>query len=66
MLMSKFLQGQFQPQMQMFNQMMSGKTLEQQKQTILNMAQSKGFDINQKIFSEQDLQMFGVQFPRKG
>ena len=32
--------------MQQFNQMMSGKTYEQQKETLLNYAQSKGFDRN--------------------
>ena len=68
MLMNRLMTGQLQnmPQMQLFNQMMSGKTFEQQKQTILNMAQSKGLDINQKIFSEQDLKMFGLTIPRKG
>ena len=65
-IMSKFLAGKFQPQMQMFNQMMSGKTPEQQMQTILNMARSKGIDINQKMFSESDLREFGLSSPRKG
>lgn len=54
------------PQMQMFNQMMAGKNFEQQKQTILNMAESKGFDINAKIFSAQDVQALGFNIPRKG
>lgn len=67
MLINRAMTGQLQnmPQMQMFNQMMAGKTFEQQKQTLFNMAESKGFDINAKIFSEQDLQMFGI-IPRKG
>ena len=34
------------PRMQQFNQMMAGKTIEQQKETLLNYAQSKGFDRN--------------------
>lgn len=34
------------PRMQQFNQLMSGKTYEQQKETLLNYAQSKGFDRN--------------------
>lgn len=34
------------PLMQQFNQMMAGKSYEQQKQTLLNYAQSKGFDPN--------------------
>ncbi len=67
-LISNFLQGKLSnsPQMQTFNQMMSGKTPEQQMQTILNMAKSKGFDINQKMFSEADLKSLGLSFPRKG
>lgn len=44
MLMS----GKFQndPRMQQFNQLMAGKSYEQQKETILNYAQSRGFDRN--------------------
>jgi len=34
------------PIMQQFNQMMAGKTLEQQKETLLNYAVSRGFDRN--------------------
>ena len=34
------------PRMQMFNQMMNGKSFEQQKETLLNYAQSKGYDRN--------------------
>ena len=34
------------PRMQQFNQLMNGKTYEQQKQPLLNYAQSKGFDVN--------------------
>ena len=49
------------PQMATFNQMMKGKTPEQQIQTILNMAKSKGIDINAKIFSEDDLKSFGLK-----
>ncbi len=65
-ILSNFLAGKFQPQMQMFNQMMNGKTPEEQMQTILNMAKSKGFNINQKMFSESDLKNFGLSIPRKG
>ena len=67
-LMNNFMAGQLQnmPEMQMFNQMMSGKNPQQQAQTILNMAKSKGIDPNAKIFTEQDLKMFGLSFPRKG
>ena len=34
------------PRMQMFNQMMNGKSFEQQKETLLNYVQSKGYDRN--------------------
>ena len=43
------MQGQFQnhPLMSTVNQMMAGKTIEQQKETIRNVAKSRGFDLNQ-------------------
>lgn len=44
MLMSGKLQND--PRMQQFNQLMNGKSYEQQKETLLNYAQSKGFDRN--------------------
>ena len=44
MLMSGRLKND--PRMQMFNQMMNGKSFEQQKETLLNYAQSNGFDRN--------------------
>ena len=34
------------PRMQQFNQLMNGKSYEQQKETLLNYAQSKGYDRN--------------------
>lgn len=57
------MMGQFNnsPQMQMFNQMMSGKSKQEQMQTLINLAQSRGVDINQKIFNESDLQMLGLK-----
>jgi hypothetical protein len=44
-----FMQGQFQnhPLMSTVNQMMAGKTPEQQRETIRNVARSRGFDLNQ-------------------
>ena len=49
------------PQMRsLFNQMMQGKTKEQQMQTILNAAKSNGIDINQKVFPEEFVKMLGV------
>lgn len=44
MLMSGKLQND--PRMQQFNQLMNGKTYEQQRETLLNYAESKGFDRN--------------------
>ena len=34
------------PLMQQFNQMMAGKTPEQQRETLLNYAQTRGYDRN--------------------
>ncbi len=60
LILNNFLSGKFKNEMQSFNQMMSGKTTEQQVQTLLNMAKSRGFDINAKMFSEEDLKSFGL------
>ena len=62
-LVQKFMLGQFNnhPAMVQFNKMMQGKTLDQQKQTLLNFAKSNGIDPNKKIFSEQDLKMLGLK-----
>lgn len=60
-LMNNYGNMQGTPAMQAYNQMMSGKTPEQQKQTILNMARSKGFDPDAKIFSEADLRQLGLR-----
>ena len=45
-LLNNFLAGKFKNEMNSFNQMMSGKDVNQQIQTLLNMAKSRGFDIN--------------------
>lgn len=59
-LMNSLLAGKYKTEMASFDQMMSGKTPEQQVQTLLNMAKSRGFDINAKMFSEDDLKTFGI------
>ena len=64
-IMNNMLGGRFKPQMDMYNQMMNGKNPQQQMQTIMNMAKNSGFDVNKKIFSEQDLQAIGINIPRK-
>ena len=48
-IFNMFMQGGFQnhPLMQTVNQMMAGKTPEQQRETIRNVAKSRGFDLNQ-------------------
>lgn len=49
MLLNKAMQGQLanHPLMATVNQMMAGKTPEQQRATIINVAKSRGFDLNQ-------------------
>ena len=48
-IFNMFIQGQFQnhPLMSTVNQMMAGKSVEQQRETIRNVAKSRGFDLNQ-------------------
>jgi hypothetical protein len=48
-LLNMFMQGKFanHPLMKTVNQMMAGKTPEQQRQTIINTAKSYGFDLHQ-------------------
>lgn len=48
--------------MQMFNQMMRGKDPKAQMQTLLNCAKSKGIDIDEKRFTEDDLKSLAVWF----
>lgn len=64
-IMNNVLGGRFKQQIDLFNQMMNGKNPQQQFQTIFNMAKNRGFDVNKKIFSEQDLQAIGINMPRK-
>ena len=48
-LLNRAMQGQLanHPLMAQVNQMMAGKTPEQQRQTVINAARSYGFDLNQ-------------------
>lgn len=57
------MQGMLQknPMMNLFNQMMGGKDKQAQIQTLLNSAQSKGIDINKKMFTEEDLRALGLK-----
>ena len=49
MLLNMFMQGKFanHPMMKTVQQMMAGKTPEQQRQTVINVDRSYGFDLNQ-------------------
>ena len=48
-LLNMFMQGKFanHPLMKTVQEMMAGKTPEQQRQTVINTAKSCGFDLNQ-------------------
>ena len=62
-LMNQVAQNKLQghPIMNLFNQMMHGKSNAQKWDTLLNAAQNKGIDINAKTFTEQDLKRFGLR-----
>lgn len=47
--------------MNLFNQMMHGKSRSEQIDTLLNAAQSKGIDINAKQFTEDQVRKFGLR-----
>lgn len=65
-MMGQMLQGSFQnhPLAGMFQQMMQNKNPQQKIQTLINSAQSRGFNINEKCFTEQDLRRLGLNIPR--
>ena len=56
------MQGKLQghPLMNLFNQMMHGKSNAEKWDTLLNAAQSNNVDINEKKFSEQQLRRLGL------
>lgn len=62
-LAQQVMSGQMQnnPMMATFNQMMSGKSKEQQIQTLLNLAKSRGIDISDKCFTEEDIKSLGLK-----
>ena len=62
-IIQNYMAGMFNnhPLMKQFNQMMAGKNREQQAQTLINLARSKGIDPNAKMFSEQDLKKLGLK-----
>lgn len=48
-ILNQFMNGKFanHPLMATVNQMLAGKTPEQQRATVMNVAKSRGFDLNQ-------------------
>lgn len=62
-LMNMVMQNRLQamPEMQIFNQFFGGKNSQDQMQTLLNMANEKGIDINEKKFSAEDLKQLGFK-----
>lgn len=63
MLMQQMTTGQLQghPLMGQFQQMMAGKSPQEQFQTLLNCAKSRGLDINAKMFTDSDLRTIGLR-----
>lgn len=62
MMMQQLMSGSLMnnPAMSLYNQMMNGKNIQQQMQTLLNSAKSQGMDVDAKIFSESDLKTLGL------
>lgn len=44
-----------------FRQFFAGKNNQQSAQTLINLAKSKGFDPDAKVFSEQDVRALGLK-----
>lgn len=64
-LISGFLQGQFanHPMMKQVQSMLQGKSRQEQIQTLMNTAQTLGFNINEKRFTAEQLQRLGIKLP---
>lgn len=60
-----FLQGKFanHPLMKQAQKMLYGKNKQEQIQTLLNTAQTIGFDVNEKRFTAEDLKKIGINIP---
>ena len=67
MFMQNLMQGKLNnhPLMGSYRQMMQGKTPQQQADTLLNIARSKGIDVNEKRFSVADIQKVFNNFPQR-
>lgn len=69
MLAQRMVQGQLNnmPEMQQVNQLLAGKSSQQQLETLFNLARSKGIDPNAKIFTDNDLRSLGLNIsPKQG
>lgn len=62
---NRFFKGEFNdnPIVKRIYNMVEGKSDSDKFKILVNMLQSQGFDINQKIFSEADLKRWGIPIP---
>lgn len=62
---NRFFKGEFNdnPIVKRLYNMVEGKSDSEKLRILINMLQSQGFDINQKIFSEADLKRWGIPIP---
>ena len=62
---NRFFKGEFNdnPIVKRIYNMIEGKSDSDKFKILVNMLQSQGFDINQKIFSEADLKRWGIPIP---
>ena len=65
MIAQQFMTGQMRnnPMLAQVSQLLNGKTPQQQFETLINCAKSKGFDVNAKMFTDADLQSLGITPP---
>lgn len=64
---NRFFKGEFNdnPIVKRLYNMVEGKSDSEKLRILINMLQSQGFDINQKIFSEADLKRWGIPIPNQ-
>jgi hypothetical protein len=66
-IIDRFFKGEFNdnPIVKRLYSMVEGKSDSDKFKILVNMLQSQGFDINQKIFSEADLKRWGIPIPNQ-
>lgn len=66
-IINRFFRGEFNdnPIVKRLYSMVEGKSDSEKFRILVNMLQSQGFDINQKIFSEADLKRWGIPIPNQ-